>query len=149
MPHHPDTTESLQAHPNITAASEMLAVSASTLSRRSDLAAERRGERDIVLPPREVLRLAAIYRKRSLNDVAQALIEHAGLAGTEEQRRVEGEIEDFFGPHVDIVDEHEQLLTLARRLLPADLCEQIEAVTKERGAELPDAIQGYPPIPEP
>jgi len=148
MPRHLHSTESLQAHPNIRAAAEILGVSASTLSRRDDLASERRGERDVVLAPAEVLRLAAIYRNRSLNDVAQDLLEHAGSAGADEQRRVEAELEDFFDANVASTDQYEQLLTLARHLLPADLCEQIEAVLEERGGELPDAIQGYQPLPD-
>src|SRR5438874_12582321 len=72
-----DRSPSLQAYPNLTAAAEILGVSASTLSRRGDLATEHRGERDIVIAPADVLRLAVIYRKRSLNDVAQALLDHA------------------------------------------------------------------------
>lgn len=147
MPHHPDSTESLQAYPNIRAAAEILRVSASTLSRRSDVASERRGERDLVLGPAEVLRLAAIYRKRSLNDVAQDLLEHAGAAGPEEQRRVEEEIEAFFEANT-ISAQRDEFLRLARRILPPELCEQIEASLGREARELPDMIQGYPPAPE-
>lgn len=148
MPRHPDNTESLRAHPNIRAAAKMLGVSASTLSRRQDLASEHRGERDVVLAPAEVLRLGTIYRKRSLNDIARDLLEHARTAGPDEQRRVEDEIEAFFEASSGSADQREQLVTLARRLLPPDLCEQIETVLEERGGELPDTIQGYPPLPE-
>jgi hypothetical protein len=148
MPRHPDSTESLQAHPNIRTAAAMLGVSASTLSRRQDLASERRGERDVVLAPAEVLRLGAIYRKRSLNDLAQDLLDHAGAVGPGEQRRVEEEMEAFFEGNTASAEQREQLVTLARRFLPADLCERIETILEERGGELPDAIQGYPPLPE-
>jgi len=147
MSRHPDSTESLRAHPNIRAAAEMLGVSASTLSRRQDLASERRGERDIVLAPAEVLRLGGIYRKRSLNDVAQDLLEHASAVGAEEQRRVEEEIEAFFEAST-ISAQRDELLRLARRLLPPALSEQIEASLAREARELPDLIQGYPPLPE-
>lgn len=148
MPRHLDSTASLQAYPNIRAAAEMLDVSASTLSRRQDVASERRGERDVVLAPAEVLRLAAIYRKRSLNDVAQDLLEHARAAGPDEQRRVEEEIEAFFEANA-IAAQREELLRLARRMLPPELCEQIDASLGREARDLPEMIQGYPPLPEP
>jgi hypothetical protein len=143
MPHQ-DSTESLQAFPNIRKAAEILGVSASTLSRRQDLATERRGERDMALPPAEVLRLGAIYRKRSLNDVAQDLLDVANAAGADEQRRVEEEIEAYFEANT-IAAQREELLRLARRLLPVELCEQVEASLAREARDLPDMIQGYPP----
>ena len=143
-----DSTESLQAYPNIRAAAQMLGISASTLSRRADRSVERRGERDRVLPAAEVLRLGAVFRKRSLNDVAHDLLEHARTASPDEAQRIESEIEAFFEASVVSADQREQLVTLARRLLPADLCAQIETVLQERGAELPEDIQGYEPLPE-
>jgi hypothetical protein len=148
VPRHPDTTESLQAYPNIRAAAEILGVSASTLSRRQDVSTERRGERDVVLAPGEVLRLAGIYRKRSLNDVAHDLLEHARPAGPDEQRRVEEEVEAYFEANT-ITAQREELLRLARRMLPPDLYEQIEASLGREARDLPDRIQGYPPLPEP
>jgi len=147
MPRHPDSTESLQAHPNIRTAAEMLGVSASTLSRRPDLASERRGERDVVLAPAEVLRLGAIYRKRSLNDIAQNLLDHAAAVGADEKLRVEEEIEAFFESKT-ISAEREELVRLARRLLPSEFVEQIEASLVREADALPDMIQGYPPLPE-
>jgi hypothetical protein len=125
----------------------MLGVAASTLSRREDLRSERRGERDVVLAPAEVLRLGAIYRQRSLNDVAQDLLDHADAAGPEEQRRVEEEIEAFFEANTVAAD-RDELLRLARRLLPAELAQQVEASLARKAVELPDMIQGYPPLPE-
>jgi hypothetical protein len=143
-----DSPESLQPYPNIRAAAEILGVSASTLSRRQDLVSERRGERDLVLAPAEVLRLAAVYRKRSLNDVAQDLLEHAGASGPDEQRRVEEEIEAFFEANT-ISSQRQELLRLARRMLPPELREQVEASLDREARDLPDMIQGYPPLPEP
>lgn len=141
-----DSTDSLQAYPNIRAAAEILGVAASTLSRRADRSVERRGERDRVLPAAEVLRLGTVFRRRSLNDVAHDLLEHARTAAPADVQRIENEIEAFFEASI-AADQREQLRTLARRLLPADLCAQIDTVLEERGGELPEAIQGYLPLP--
>lgn len=144
----PDSSPSLQAYPNLTAAAEILGVSASTLSRRDDLATERRGERDIVISPAEVLRLAAIYRKRSLNDVAQALLDRARDASPDDRRRIEDELETFFEERAITEPETEQFLSLARQLLPSSLVHEIERVLQESGAELPGIVQGWPPHPK-
>src|SRR2546423_14929571 len=103
---------SLQVYPNLSKAAEMLGVSASTLSRRDDLAAEPRGERDRVVPATEVLRLAAIYRRRSLNDTAQSLLEFAEKASKEEATRVEQEVEAFFERRVNSEAAADELLDL-------------------------------------
>lgn len=147
MPDQPHNTESLHAHPNLRTAAEIIGVSASTVSRREDLARLRRGERDVVIPPREVLRLAAIYRKRSLNDVAQDLVEHAAAVGPEEERAVEEDVERFFEENTTAA-EREQLLRLAQRLLAPDLFEQVEESVRRDAPDLPDMIQGYLPLPE-
>jgi hypothetical protein len=147
MPDRTDITESLQAHPNIRTAAEMLDVAASTLSRRADLAREQRGERDVVLSPGEVLRLGAIYRRRSLNDLAQTLIDHAEAAGPDERRRVEEEVEAFFEDNT-VAAEREELVRLARRRLPPELVEEIEASFAREANALPEMIQGYPPLPD-
>jgi hypothetical protein len=142
-----DDVTSLQAHPNIRTAAQLLDVSPSTLSRRKDLAAHPRGDRDRVLSPKEVLRLAAIYRKRSLNDVAQDLIDHARQASATEAARVEEEVEEFFEQRAVSDERRDEFLALARQLLPASLYEEIEATLAERGAALPDALVGDLPLP--
>lgn len=145
--HIADRGESLQAYPNISAAAQMLGVSASTLSRRADCNAERRGERDRVLPPAEVLRLASVFRRRSVNDVAQALLDHARATASDEVARVEEEIEGFFEAHT-VAEQREELRRLARQLLPPSLREQIDSVLDQEAGALPDVIQGYAPLPE-
>ncbi len=145
--HIPGSGESLQARPNIRAAAQMLGVSASTLSRRADRTAERRGERDRVLSPAEVLRLASVFRRRSVNDVAQALLDHVSATAPDEVTRVEEEIEDFFEAHT-VAEQRDELRRLARRMLPPSMCEQIDSVLDQEAGELPDIIQGYPPLPE-
>jgi len=138
---------SLEAYPNVRAAAELIGVSPSTLSRRGDRLAERRGERDRVLPAAEVLRLAAIYRKRSLNDVAEGLIDYARKASPHEAERVREEVESFFEGRT-ISDRHRgEFLALARRLLPASLYKQVEATVIEQHAALPEALIGHYPRP--
>ena len=147
MPDRTDATESLQAHPNIRTAAEMLGVAASTLSRRADLAREQRGDRDVVLAPSEVLRLGAIYRRRSLNDVAQDIVDYAEAIGADERRRVVAEVEAFFEQDM-LATEREELLRLARRRLPAELVEEIEASLSREAQPLRDMILGYSPLPD-
>jgi hypothetical protein len=142
-----DHSGSLQAYPNIRAAAEMLGIAASTLSRRDDLAAESRGERDRVLSAIEVLRLAAIYRKRSLNDVAQDLIDHARKASAEEAFRIEEDVENFFEERAVSDDRRDEFLALGRRLLPASIYEEVEKVVLEQGKDLPDVLIGDRPLP--
>lgn len=145
----PGRGDSLEGYPNLSAAAAMLGVSASTLSRRDDLAAERRGERDLVLPVAELLRLAAVYRKRSLNDVAQALLEHAKSTPRGDVPTIEAEIESFFETRATISERSDDFIDTARRLLPAPLVEEIERTLFEQTEELPDLVQGYLPEPSP
>lgn len=142
----PDHTASLQAYPNLTAAAKLLDVSASTLSRRKDLASEPRGERDIVVPVTEVLRLASIYRQRSLNDVAQDLIDHAAKTSRDAAARVEMEIEAFFENRAISDKRREDFLVLARQFLPEPLYNEVEATVSDQGATLPEVLIGYPPV---
>ena len=142
-----DSTESLEAYPNITAAAEMLGVSPSTISRRGDLRTEARGERDRVLAPAEVLRLGRIFRKRSINDVAQALLDHAEQFGQETRALVEREIEADFDEHT-VAARIEDLRTLARQILPAELAEQVEASLNEPVGDMPTLVEGYVPLAE-
>jgi hypothetical protein len=142
-----DTTESLEAYPNISAAAEMLGVSPSTISRRADLCAEARGERDRVLAPGEVLRLGEIFRKKSINDVAQALLDHAEQFGQEARARIEREIEAHFDEHT-VAARIAELRTLARQMLPAELAEQVEASLDQPTGDMPTLVEGYVPLVE-
>lgn len=139
---------SLRAHPNISATAKMLGVAPSTLSRRDDLPTESRGDRDRVLAPTEVLRLATVYRKRSLNDVAQGLIDLARESSPEDAGRVEDEVESFFEGQVVSTEEREEFLGKARRLLPAGLLAEVEASLATPSEELPSSLTGHPPRPQ-
>jgi hypothetical protein len=143
MSHITEQTDALRGYPNISAAAAMLDVSAATLSRRADLARLPRGDRDIALGPREVLRLAVIYRKRSLNEVAQSLLDHAEQSGGDERPAVELEIERFFEDRVPTHEDKQRVSELARQLLPADLAERIEKVLGEQGEALPEFVPGW------
>lgn len=139
---------SLRAHPNISAAAKMLGIAPSTLSRRDDLPTESRGDRDLVLAPSEVLRLATVYRKRSLNDVAQDLIDLARESSADDAGRVEDAVESFFEGQVVSTGEREEFLDMARRLLPAGLLAKVEASLAAPSKELPDSLTGHPPRPQ-
>jgi hypothetical protein len=138
-----DRTRSLGAYPNITTASKLMGISAATISRRRDVEKLPRGERDVVLAPAEVLRLAAIYRKRSLNDVGQDLIENARAVSEEDSLAVEAEVERFFEDRVATDEEYKRFRTLARQLLPGELARRVEAVLDEKAEPLPDYLLGY------
>ncbi len=140
-----ERTDSLQAHPNITTAARIVGVSPATISRRDDLISERRGERDVVLAPAEVLRLALVYRKRSLNEVAEALIALAGEHGPNAARRVEDEIEQFVETHQEPSIDNDEFLATAKRLLPASLYASVEHTLNIGQGERPRAIVGYKP----
>jgi hypothetical protein len=138
---------SLQAYPNISAAAGMLGVSAATLSRRKDLRKLPRGERDLVIAPADVLRMAAIYRKRSLNEVAQQLLDHAERSAPN-ANMIEAEIEQFFEDRAPTGEEKERFRSLARELLPADLASAVEAALAQEGDVLPEAVKGWQPRPQ-
>lgn len=143
-----DRAASLRAYPNISTAARMLGVATSTLSRREDLASEARGERDQVLAPREVMRLAAVYRKHSLNDVAQDLIELARESSAEDVGRVEGEVEAFFERGAVPAERREEFLATARLLLPAKLYSEVESSLTEADERPPSVVAGHHPLPE-
>jgi hypothetical protein len=141
-------TRSLNAYPNIRTAAKLLDVAASTLSRRADVQSQARGERDRVLLAGEVLRLASIFRRRSINDVAQDLLDYADRHAPQETERVAEEIEQYFEDAALGDGSGEQLLTLAHRMLSPALCKKIEAELQASGPALPDVIQGYLQPPE-
>ncbi|MEJ7656819.1 MAG: hypothetical protein WKF33_07305 [Thermoleophilaceae bacterium] len=82
-----------------------------------------------------------------MNDIAQALLDHARATAPDEVTRVEEDIEGFFEAHT-VAEQREELRRLARRMLPPSMCEQIDFLLDQEGGELPDIIQGYAPLPE-
>jgi hypothetical protein len=126
----------------------MLGVAASTLTRRNDLSSERRGERDRVLAPAEVLRLGAIYRKRSLDEVAQDLIEHARGVSPQDGTRIEVEIEALFEARLGSEQVHKEIVEEARRRLGPEAAERIRRALSEPGEPLPEAFSGNIPPPD-
>lgn len=121
----------------------MLGVSTSTLSRRHDVAWEARGARDKVLRPNEVMRLAVVYRRRSLNEVAVDLLACARQQAPERERSVDDEIERFVDqldqPALDV----KQLLKLADRHLPPRLAAEIRRTIKRGGKRRAVSLIGH------
>lgn len=138
-------TESLQAHPNITTAAAMLGISPATLSRRKDLARERRGERELALAPAEVMRLAAIYRKRSLNEVAEALVVYAAQNAPEQVEQVEEEIENFIAARREPTADRQEFLASAKQLLPGEVYELVEKTLTDGEGRRPRVVTGFTP----
>lgn len=130
----------LGAYPTLTQAAQMLGVSGSTLSRRKDLQAERMGERDRRIPAAEVMRLAAIYRKRSLNDVAADLIDYVQQHAPTHTDRVDEQVQRFFAERGAPVASGETFLAEAKRALPADLYAEVERVCRAGGERSPALV---------
>ncbi len=145
-PRSPEHQESLHAYPTLRAVAGFLGVAPSTLSRRSDLRSLSRGERDQVLMPEEVMRLAVIYRKRSLNEVAADLIDHAARSGADEAERTEAAVEAFFEARTQR-DSAEEFLAQARRHLPVDLYAEVERTVRAGEGRRPkDIVGGIPQL---
>lgn len=119
---------SLLAYPTLTEAARLLGVSASTLSRRDDLVVEQMGERDKRIPAGEVMRLAVVYRKRSLGEVSADLIARARESTPQHAEHVQEEVERFFEQGEPPVLLDGAFLAEAERALPAELYEQVRRV---------------------
>ena len=124
---------SLLAYPTLTEAARLLDVSASTLSRRDDLVVERMGERDKRIPAGEVMRLAVVYRKRSLDEVAADLIARVRESSPQHAEHVQGEVERFFEQREPPVLLDGAFLAEAERALPAELYKQVRRVYSASG----------------
>jgi hypothetical protein len=131
---------SLLAYPTLTEAARLLGVSASTLSRRGDLVHERMGERDKRVSAGEVMRLAAVYRKRSLGEVAVDLIGGAQERSPAYVGHVQEEIERFFEDRSAFTQSESAFLAEAKRALPADLYQQVRAVYRTSKGDRPPAL---------
>lgn len=131
---------SLLAYPTLSQAADMLGVTASTLSRREDLVFERMGERDKRIPAREVLRQAAIHRRRSINAVAADLVEYAQRHAPESAQVVQDEVEQFFAELEKPATPASEFLAEAKRALPAKLYREVEKVYAGGRGRRPAAI---------
>lgn len=131
---------SLLAYPTLTEAAGLLGVSASTLSRREDLLCERMGERDKRVPVGEVMRLAVVYRKRSLGEVAADLISRAQEQSPRDAEHVQEGIERFFEQSEAPVLPNSAFLVEAKRALPAELYEQVRRVYEASDGSSPALV---------
>jgi hypothetical protein len=130
----------LVAYPTLTEAAGLLSVSASTLSRRSDLGFERMGERDKRLPAGEVMRLAGVYRKRSLGEVAAGLIAYARKHCAAHAEDVQEQVERYFEQTPVPTFSGAEFLAEARRALPSELYEEVARVYRVAGSAPPPAL---------
>jgi hypothetical protein len=124
----------LIAYPTLSQAAKLLGVSPSTLSRRSDVLYEAMGARDKRLPATEVLRLAATYRKRSINEVAFDLIIYAREHAPTHVPEVEQEVERFFGLLAPPSVSERDFLADARAALPEDVYLEVERAYRASGS---------------
>jgi hypothetical protein len=131
-----ERVDALQAYPTLSSAARILGVAPSTLSRRTDLQIEARGERDKVLRPAEVMRLAVVYRKRSLNEVAADLVAHVREHAPDATDAVDEELETFIDQLARPASELDQLLELAERNLPENVVAEIRRVI-DAGSDQP------------
>jgi hypothetical protein len=131
---------SLLAYPTLTEAARLLGVSASTLSRRDDLVCERMGERDKRVPAGEVMRLAAVYHKRAVGEVAADLITRTREHSPQHAEHVQEEIERFFERREAPMLTDGAFLAEAERALPPDLYEQVRLVYHASGGIRPPAL---------
>jgi hypothetical protein len=116
----------LAAYPTLRQAARMIGVHASSLSRR-ELAVEHAG-REVRLPPRLVLELAAYYRRRDEYEVGGALVDYALAHAPDRVGEIEEEIERYFEgtSDRDAPLDTESFLEEARRHLPPALYAQVE-----------------------
>jgi hypothetical protein len=130
----------LIAYPTLTEAAGLLGVSASTLSRRSDLAFERMGERDKRIPAGELMRLAGVYRKRSLGEVAAELIAYAGRHCAAHAEDVQEQVEQYFEQTPGPASTGTGFLAEAKRALPVELYEEVARIYRAAGSAPPPAL---------
>jgi hypothetical protein len=135
----------VEAYPSLRAAAKLIGVSPSTLSRRPDVVRVSAANQERI-PAGEVVRLAAIYRRRRVSRVAAQLVERAASADTEAQGLVGAEVDRAMeqvpvsSPSPDIG----AFIIEARRRLPEELAAQVEA-TLRRDVEPGHSTVGWTP----
>ena len=130
----------LIAYPTLSQAANLLGVSPSTLSRRQDVALESMGERDKRVPVAEVLRLAAIFRRRAINEVAADLIDYARERAPTQASSVEGDVEHFFEQLEAPTVRERDFLAEAKRALPRELYREVERAYRDGAGRRPTSI---------
>jgi hypothetical protein len=98
------------------------------------------GERDKRVPAGEVMRLAAVYRKRSLGEVAAELIGRARERSPEHAEHVQEEVERFFEQSNSPALSGSEFLAEAERALPAELYERVRCVYRASEGTRPPAL---------
>lgn len=130
--HLTELTDMIPAYPSQREAAAMLRISASVLSRCKKVEAVSVGERGRHYSPGAVLTAGAIYKKRSLNELAAELLEYAREHGDEEAvARARREIDKFFLTRTVEPVDREVFLQQARRSLPGSLFREVERAFEE------------------
>ncbi|MGI8846867.1 MAG: hypothetical protein ACR2GX_01165 [Candidatus Dormibacteria bacterium] len=124
----------VRAWPSLTRAARFLGVEPSTLSRRDDLNGERAGRQEIRVSPTTVVHLSREYRRRGPDEVAHDLIDHARRKAADQVPAVEAEIDHYLASNPAVAStDRVQLLELAHRHLPPELCTLIERAVAADG----------------
>ena len=116
------------AYPNLTEAARIIGISPSTLSRDRDARPIEAGRRDKVFTASHVLDRASVYKRRSLNEVAQDLIDHAAKHSPASAAAVEEEVEAFFARRPLPEDDSARFLADLERVLPPELFKTMKAI---------------------
>jgi hypothetical protein len=138
------------AYPSLRQAAELIGVNASTLSRRKDVARVRAGQ-EVRMPAREVIRLAAVYRRRPLSEVAAALVARAqrfpGSAREAVTTEVDQALELHQAPPTEPTIDMKAFLSAADSLLPAHLAFEVRTALAGRAtnAEATGGVVGWSP----
>jgi hypothetical protein len=135
----------LQGWPSLRRSAEILNVDVSSLS-RSHVPTEACG-REKRVAPADVIGLAAYYRRRSLSEVAAALIDHAlQNADPDAVEAIELEVEVALRERGSApAAPHSDWLQQARRALPAHLFAEVEAAVSG-DKSLHPGLRGQRPV---
>ncbi len=146
----PDLEIPVIAYPTLSDAARMLGVSPSTLSRRNDIPFERMGDREKHIRPSDVLRLADLYRKVPVSQVAADLIDYARPQGEPAATYVENEVEEYYAtrrnaPKVTTA----QFLQLARASFAPEVVEAMEHLLGSAAVPVPPFDRSVQPVSQP
>lgn len=133
-----DNTQLATQWPNQRETAEMLGISESTLSRRTDLDFETAGHARHYRPT-TILQAGAIYKRRSLNELAAELIAFAQKNGGEEYaEQVRAEVDEFFANRPGVPVDRERFLKEAQRALPRRLFREVQRAFDQGVTEEPE-----------
>lgn len=128
------------AWPNLTEAARMIGISPATLSRDPDVNPVEAGRREKRFSPIEVLGRAALYKRRSLNEVAQELLDHAREQRPQLASAVESDIEEFFEQRPAQPTNKPAFFADLARVLPPALFEEVRTMYEAAEGHQPGEV---------